>query len=232
MNFNFDPVITGKKLRALRKQMNLNQSEFIEKFNLDVSQGALSAWETGTRTIDMVALLKIAHAASVSLDWLLDASGTYESEPKITDLTNYVSEELTPYHFTKVPIISKVQGGDPKLIYREDNIDGHALLPEGIVADYALVVEGDSMYNPSALVSIAPGDTVYCSTIETPLIGDVVVILTTEGRQMCKQFYKLLNNEKIEFRSFNTAYQPMVFSSEQIEVMHRVVYHQPLGKKL
>lgn len=226
----FDAVKFGQKLKNLRKQMGLNQAEFIAKIDIDVSQGAYSAWENGNRIPDPDVLIAISNTCGVTVDWLLEPSNNYSLDAPIVDTSLLVNDVNTVY-LKQIPIITKVQGGDPRLIYREDNIDGKTVLPPGIIADFAVIVEGDSMYNPSSPKSIAPGDYVFCSTNETALPGDLVVLLTSEGRQLLKQYYKNIGEDKKEFKSFNPDYPEFHLHNDQIEIMLRVVYHQPKGIK-
>ena len=134
----FNPKIFGRKLKALRNQTDMDQTEFVATLSLDVKQAAYSSWELGNSLPNLPTIKKIADYFKVSIDWLLEPANDFSYEPKYSNLDSLVAEELIPYHFKHVPIISKVQAGDPRLIYREDNIDGRAVLPAGTVADYAL----------------------------------------------------------------------------------------------
>lgn len=59
----------GAKLKELRKEANITQVEFAEKFN--ISKGTIAMWETDKREPDYVTLSKIADFFNVSVDYLL-----------------------------------------------------------------------------------------------------------------------------------------------------------------
>lgn len=60
--------IIGKRIRDIRKSMNLSGEEFGNKLN--VSKTAVSNWENGNRVPDADALNRIADLGDVSIDWI------------------------------------------------------------------------------------------------------------------------------------------------------------------
>lgn len=57
------------RLKALRKEMGLTQTEFAEKFH--ISNGAIGMWESGQRMPDVHTIQEIADFFHVSIDYLL-----------------------------------------------------------------------------------------------------------------------------------------------------------------
>lgn len=63
----------GRRIREIRKEKNLTQSEFAKMF--DITQDRLSKYETGVIGIPVEILLKISKKFNISLDWLLTGKG-------------------------------------------------------------------------------------------------------------------------------------------------------------
>lgn len=59
----------GETIKTLRKQRHMTQNEFAKR--LDVTQGAVSQWETGLTSPNSFQLQAIAQEFSVSVDYLL-----------------------------------------------------------------------------------------------------------------------------------------------------------------
>lgn len=76
----------SSKLKELRKKNGITQIEFARKMN--VANGTVGNWESGTREPDFDMLTKIAEFFGVSVDYLL-------SNAEIDDITP--TDELTEY---------------------------------------------------------------------------------------------------------------------------------------
>lgn len=62
----------GSKLLAIRKKLNLSQSELIEVLNIKASRGRVSRWEHGVSEPDIMVLARYALIAGVSVEILID----------------------------------------------------------------------------------------------------------------------------------------------------------------
>ena len=71
------------RLKELRKEVNLNQSEVAEK--IDVASSTYSNYEQGIRFPDKETLIKLAHFYEVSIDYLLGETDKKISEDKIAE---------------------------------------------------------------------------------------------------------------------------------------------------
>lgn len=75
MDFNpvetmyFDPVETGKRIKAIRKVKGMTQMEFAEKLN--ISRSYMSKIEKGTKAVSIDLLVEIAVYCGSSLDYLV-----------------------------------------------------------------------------------------------------------------------------------------------------------------
>ena len=66
------PKNLPRKLLAIRKQLDVSQTEMARLLDLDVAYTAVSGYELGTRQPDLLVLLKYARLAGVSTDVLID----------------------------------------------------------------------------------------------------------------------------------------------------------------
>ena len=66
------PKRLGRKLRAIRNGLGVNQPEMARLLELKKSYTVVSAFERGTREPDLLILLRYAKLARVSTDVLID----------------------------------------------------------------------------------------------------------------------------------------------------------------
>ena len=66
------PKNLARKLAAIRKKLDVSQTEMARLLDLDVAYTAVSGYELGTRQPDLLVLLRYARLAGVSTDVLID----------------------------------------------------------------------------------------------------------------------------------------------------------------
>lgn len=66
------PKRLARKVLAIRKKLNLSQTEMAGLLQLKISYTAVSGFELGTREPDLLVLLQYARLAGVSTDVLID----------------------------------------------------------------------------------------------------------------------------------------------------------------
>ena len=66
------PKNLSRKLLAIRKKLDVSQTEMARLLDLDVAYTAVSGYELGTRQPDLLVLLRYARLAGVSTDVLID----------------------------------------------------------------------------------------------------------------------------------------------------------------
>jgi len=66
------PKRLARKLLAVRKQLNVSQTEIAKLLKLEISYTAVSGFELATRVPDLIVLLRYARLAGVSTDVLID----------------------------------------------------------------------------------------------------------------------------------------------------------------
>jgi len=67
-------MTVGERIKYIRIQLSLNQTDFAHKLGLKTSV-SVSNYENGTREPDFKTIIKIADLGSASLDWLLKGEG-------------------------------------------------------------------------------------------------------------------------------------------------------------
>lgn len=78
----------GKKIRNLRKEKGLTQTEIADKFNL--SQNAITNIETGKRELKIDELLDFASFFGVSTDYLIKENGVRGNNPELQYICDYL----------------------------------------------------------------------------------------------------------------------------------------------
>ncbi len=73
--------VFGKRIKQLRKQHRLTQSELGEMVGL--TQQSITAWETGRTYPDVYTLIRLAMLYEVSVDWLLGLTENAEPGPML-----------------------------------------------------------------------------------------------------------------------------------------------------
>lgn len=116
-------------IKRLRLNAGYSQATLARK--LGVTQGAVSQWESGKTRPDPDQLLQMAKMFDVPLDYFAGETPLKEI-PGVVELRR-----------NAVPIIGSIACGTP--ILADENIEGYADLPKGVVADFALRCQGDSM---------------------------------------------------------------------------------------
>ena len=219
----------GARIKTIRKNLDDSQVAFANRLGYANSQN-VSLWESDKSIPPADILAQIAELGAVSLDWLITGKDrTYT--PRTLQPEN-APNELDQKIFKGVPVVGIFTGGDPALIYREDNILHYTYVPlDNVTNLFALRVEGDSMvHTDRPEKSIYPGDYVIIDTSHAPLSGDIVAVTLVNGRQMVKQL--ILNPaQEIELRSYNPIHPPIYINKADISAMYRVVYIQPQLKR-
>lgn len=76
----------GKKIRKIRKNNNLSQSDLAEM--LGVSRQSVSKWETGTATPEISKLIQISEMFDISVDMILGTEGDLAIPDESNDTEN------------------------------------------------------------------------------------------------------------------------------------------------
>ena len=182
-----------QKLRALRKEKNITQSQLAQE--LCVTQQAVAKWEKGSSEPDAQTLARLARYLEISADALL---GIFEEKKQSIEGA-----------LARVAVIGTVKAGYSALAQEEDFGFEAADVknPEGY---RYLIVKGDSM-EPF----IREGDLALIRLQPTLADGEIGVVIYGDGEGTLKRFRKRDGNILLE--PLNESYETLVLPQEEQE---------------
>lgn len=190
----FKPVMTDRmnNIKKLRERKGIKQDELARLLN--VTQGAVSGWETGRYNIDNEKLKAIANILETTTDELLGIS--YPG--------------ILPVELKKFPMLGTIAAGEP--IIANEEYDIYISADASIKADFCLQVHGDSMIN----ARICNGDIVFIKRQPDVHNGQIAAVLI--GNEVTlKRVYK--HPRQIVLQAENPLYPPIVINgSADIEI--------------
>ena len=180
---------------------NMKPIELAEITQIDKSK--ISSYMSGRYKAKTDGLKLIADALNVSPIWLMGYDVPMEMESKTDLIGNPV---------VSIPILGVVKAGYDYLA--QENWIGTIDINRDIVKDwkdfFALYVHGDSM-----LPDFKEGDIVLVKKQNDFENGQVVIALINGDEATIKKAYK--SNDGLLLQPINNAYQPLIFSKEDIE---------------
>ena len=194
MNINL-----GNNIKFLRERKKIDQQQLADILN--VPRSTLACWENNIRTPKLEQIVKIAEYFNTSLDIIYD---------------NFDSGNLVDVDsdIIKIPVFGTIKAGIP--IESQSDIIDYVEIPKiwtrGGKKFYGLKISGDSMfpkYNEDDIVIFEQND-------DTTLYHGKDVAIMINGTE--STFKKLLVNEQgIVLQPYNTGYDIMMFSKEDVE---------------
>ena len=189
----------GKNIKHLRKKQNIDQQELADYLN--VPRSTLACWENNIRTPKLEQIVRIAQFFNVNLDIIYN------------DFNNVTSVDIDD-DIIKIPVYGTIKAGIP--IESQEDIIDYVEIPKSWIRGekkfYGLKISGDSMfpkYNEDDIVIFEQND-------DTSLCNGKDCAIMINGTE--STFKKLLVNEQgIVLQPYNTAYDIMIFSKEDVE---------------
>ena len=182
--------VLGKRLKQLREQHRMNQSDIRNLLNLS-SSSTISQYENGERVPSIDNLKRLAAYFDVTVDYLIGL--TNDSRPD--------SEAST------IPLIGSIRAGMPLLA--EENWETAVNLTE-YGADFALTVVGDSM----SWAGIYEGDIALLINQQVARHGDIVAAGIENDYWAATLKFLIQNGNEIVLRPANPHYPDIPFTSE------------------
>ena len=182
------------RIKMLRKSLGIKQIELCKK--LGITQGALSGWENEKFEPDLNSIKKMANIFNVSIGYLLGGD----------EVNSVVQNSI------KTPVLGYVAAGIP-IEAIEDIVDYEELDTKQFNPNYeyfGLKIKGDSM-----MPRMQNGDVVIVQKQSDVESGDIAIVCINGAEATCKQLKKHANG--ITLISFNTAYEPMFFTNQEID---------------
>lgn len=191
------------RMKQLREEMQKSKAQVAREMNMPYT--TYVNYEKGAREPNSELLIMIATYFGVSIDYLIG-----RSENRLPQ--SIIATNLTPLkQIIKIPIIGRIACGKP--ILAEQNYEGFTYCPDNVKADFVLKCQGDSMID----ANIQDGDFVFIK--ESPIVenGEIAAVIIGEEATLKKVYYQ---NDTITLLPANTAFEPMVFSKEEINSIH------------
>ena len=180
------------KLRELRQRKDLTQEELGKVFN--VIKQTVSSWENGNSKPDIEMAGRIADFFGVTTDHLLGR------EPKADTVIH------------RVPLLGPIKAGVP--ILSTDNYIETIEPPDGVIADFAAPVEGDSMI----YAGIYPGDIAFFRECKDPKPGYIVAARVIDYDAAVNLKFFVQKNGQTVLRSANPEYKDIPFTQNHAVV--------------
>jgi transcriptional regulator with XRE-family HTH domain len=151
----------GARIRQIRKQVELTQTEFGER--LGVSPQAVSQWERDLTDPEIERLQAIADTFGVSFEWLAGGKGDTPSlQPKLTMPPQQPIPGDEMVGARDFPVYAAAMGGEGHLIVTFEQIETvkRPSILDGVRGAYALLISGESMrpaFNHGDMALVHPG---------------------------------------------------------------------------
>lgn len=175
----------GKRIAELRRERGYNQEQLAEMAMLN--RVTLARYETGVIEPGALAIGRIADALGVSTDEILC---------RVAKLPPFI-----PIVRDAVPIVGEIACGQP--ITAQQNIEGFAELPDGVVADFALRCKGESM-----VPTFQPGDLALIRQQPEVEPGQIAAV-GVDGEATLKRLYN--HGDGVVLVADNPAFPPQVY---------------------
>lgn len=187
-------------LSQRRKELNLTMKQVADK--VGVSEGTISRWESG-KIADMRRDKIMAYAQALNISPAVIMGWD--------DVAPSSSVQMNSRSGKRIPVLGRVAAGIP-IDAIEDVLDWEEISEDMSKTGefFGLRIRGDSMQP-----RIIEGDVVIVRCQPDAESGDVVIVQVNGDAATCKRLSK--HPSGISLISFNPAYEPMVYTNEEIE---------------
>lgn len=192
------------RLKKCLKEKNIKQAELAR--STKITPSSISDWSKGKYTPKRDKLQIIAEYLSVNPAWLMGESDIMDVDT--IDTNSYASNDYSD-DVSKLPILGTICAGDG--VYIEEEYDEHIFIDQGMRADFALRVKGDSMIE----AGIFDGDLVFIRQQNSVRNGKIAAVRLTEWNEasLKKIFVK---NDNVILYPCNPDYEPIVTRNVEI----------------
>lgn len=193
--FNLEEI--GKRIKTVRTEKELSLDDIANE--IGVAKSTIQRYENGKiRSPKIPVLNAIANSLDVNPSWLLGTSDNKVIQNSVRAI--------------RIPVLGRIAAGIPINAITEI-IDWEEVRPDDVAGGeyFALQIRGDSM-EPR----IRNGDVIICRQQEDAEDGALVVAMVNGDDACCKKLKKYPNGA-IGLMSTNPAYEPMIFTLDEID---------------
>ena len=183
-------------LKEIRKARHMTQTEVAKRLN--ISQAALSGWETGKYEPDSESLIRLGQLFNVSVDKLIGREDIYTAVPNAFPMGKLYT----------LPIVGVIRCGAGGMAVQE--IEGYTQSEYDSETHFMLRAYGDSM-EPE----IRAGDLVIIHMQEEVESGEIAAVMVDKEEGILKKVIRQEN--ALSLVSLNPKYEPRIFVGEDID---------------
>ena len=186
----------GQRIKKLRTDRGLTQQELADLCGFS-GRSTINRLEVGRNDINQNKLRILADALRVD----------------VADILYTGMDESHNVQATKIPVLGSVKAGVP--LEAITDILGYEEIPKMWTTQgsfFGLHIKGDSM-----MPYFMDGDVVIVKKQSEAENGDIVIALVNGNDACCKKYYR--NSNGVTLHSLNPAYEPMVFSPEEVDTL-------------
>ena len=193
------------RFKQCLKEKNIKQAELAR--STKITPSSISDWSKGKYIPKRDKLLAIAEYLEVNPDWLVGESDNMDIPSTISNNVDQTEELID--NISKLPILGTICAGDG--VYIEEEYDEHIFIDQGMRADFALRVKGDSMIE----AGIFDGDLVFIRQQSSVRNGKIAAVRLTEWNEasLKKIFVK---NDSVILYPCNPDFEPIVTRNVEI----------------
>lgn len=193
------------RFKKCLKEKNIKQAELAR--STKITPSSISDWSKGKYTPKRDKLQIIADYLSINPAWLMGESDIMDVDT--IDTHSYANNNDYSDDVSKLPILGTICAGDG--VYIEEEYDEHIFIDQGMRADFALRVKGDSMIE----AGIFDGDLVFIRQQNSVRNGKIAAVRLTEWNEasLKKIFVK---NDNVILYPCNPDYEPIVTRNVEI----------------
>ena len=225
----------GEYIDKYLQANNMSQRQFAKKCNL--SNGYISMLinntnpKTGKPLVpSLTALLSISKGMGISLDELINQTDDIDVDISFTkNISSFDREKeidlsrfpnIMPIKTKKFPLVGEIACGEP--IFANEEYETFIEASADIRADFCLRAKGDSMIG----ARIHDGDIVFIQKASLVENGQIAAVVIDDVATL-KRWYYYREKNKLILNPENPAFEPLVFTNEELDHVHclgRAVY--------
>ena len=212
----------GERMRKRRKELKISAEAVAEK--IGVSRSNVYRYEKGEIEkmptevlIPLSEILKTTPAYLMGWDEHEDISTIYNqlNQPRKEKVYSFAEHQLKEQR--KIYNLGSTAAG-PALAYTDDFVEEEKLerIPEK--ADFVLTIKGRSM-EPRFM----NGEKVFVQSASLVENGEIAIVEIEGDGVTCKKVRYDYDNQKVILQSLNEDYEDMIYSSDKVKIVGRVV---------
>lgn len=199
-------------LKKYRELKGVSQTSAAKE--LGISRQTYNNYELGKRQADYEMLLKLAEYFDTTVENLLkepsdDKPITHSSQEDVAILAENF-DNIKPITLKRFPMLGEIACGEP--IWADEDKESFVMADMDIDADFCLTAKGESMIN----ARINNGDVVFIKKMPIVQNGEIAAVII-DNEATLKRFYYYPEKNKLVLNPENPAFEPLVYTNEELD---------------